>query len=347
MLKSVDVLIGLAVVMLYLSAAVTLATQFFNDLFNQRGLFLKDGVARLLRLIDPTRITVQQAKEAASDLLRDPSIASRWFGVLPIRRVANEVHREELMQLILAYAGGTRPSQAAVKEALAAGGVADPAGTLESVRLTALQLERSNPELSNSARQSQAILVHAPAPFVGKLHAWFDQTIDRVSDRFTAVTRFISVLAALAVAVLLQVDSIALVNRLSLDDGTRDRLVAHAMANPRPTDKPEDWAKNLKAAAGTDLVPIPDYDGELEPLPAHKWPGVILTALLLSLGAPFWYELLKNLLKLRSLVATKDDDEREARQTTQPAGGGGVSPTPAAGASMALAGERGDINAVG
>jgi hypothetical protein len=346
MLKSVDVLIGLAVVMLYLSAAVTLATQFFNDLFNQRGLFLKDGIAKLLRLIDPTRITLQQAKDAAGDLLRDPSIASRWFGVLPIRRVANEVHREELTALILAYAGGGRPSQVALKDALAAGGIADPAGTLESVRMTALELERSNPELSNSARQSQAILVHAPAPFVGKLNAWFDQTIDRVSDRFTAVTRFVTVLAAIAVALLLQVDSVALVNRLSTDNDTRARLVEHAMATDlKPGQTPDqEWNKKLRAAAGTDLVPIPDeIDWPLD----EAWPGIILTVLLLSLGAPFWYELLKSLLKLRSLVAAKDDDEREARQTTQPAGSAGGVPARTAGPANALAGERGDVNAVG
>ena len=43
---------------------------------------------------------------------------------------------------------------------------------------------------------------------------------------------------------------------------------------------------------------------------------MLTTALLLSLGAPFWYGALQNLLKLRSVLAQKDDVERQDRQTT-------------------------------
>lgn len=49
-----------------------------------------------------------------------------------------------------------------------------------------------------------------------------------------------------------------------------------------------------------------------------EWPGVLLSAALLSLGGPFWYEMLKNLLKLRSVLATKDDENRKERQSNQP-----------------------------
>ena len=42
--------------------------------------------------------------------------------------------------------------------------------------------------------------------------------------------------------------------------------------------------------------------------------GVLITTLLLSLGAPFWYSALGKLLQLRSVLAAKDDDQRKARQ---------------------------------
>src|SRR5439155_7858639 len=43
-------------------------------------------------------------------------------------------------------------------------------------------------------------------------------------------------------------------------------------------------------------------------LPAwNAVPGVLLSWVLLSLGAPFWFDRLKDLLKLRSLLARKDD----------------------------------------
>lgn len=47
----------------------------------------------------------------------------------------------------------------------------------------------------------------------------------------------------------------------------------------------------------------------------QSWRGVLLTWVLLSLGAPFWYDALKDLLKLRSSVARKEEDARIGRQT--------------------------------
>ena len=72
----------------------------------------------------------------------------------------------------------------------------------------------------------------------------------------------------------------------------------------------------------------------------------ILTALLLSLGAPFWYNALKNLIRLRSLIAQKDDDQRQSRQTntSAPAGSGaGAAPS----VPVLITGERGDLASVG
>jgi hypothetical protein len=46
-----------------------------------------------------------------------------------------------------------------------------------------------------------------------------------------------------------------------------------------------------------------------------SWRGVLLTWILLSLGAPFWYDALKDMLKLRSSLAKKEEDARIDRQT--------------------------------
>jgi hypothetical protein len=53
---------------------------------------------------------------------------------------------------------------------------------------------------------------------------------------------------------------------------------------------------------------------------AQSWRGVLLTWVLLSLGASFWYDALKDLLKLRSTVAKNEEAARIDRQTdTAPA----------------------------
>jgi hypothetical protein len=56
---------------------------------------------------------------------------------------------------------------------------------------------------------------------------------------------------------------------------------------------------------------------------SNSWRGVLLTWILLSLGAPFWYDALKDLLKLRSSLAKQEEDARKDRLSTTPA------PTPA------------------
>ena len=49
--------------------------------------------------------------------------------------------------------------------------------------------------------------------------------------------------------------------------------------------------------------------------------GLLLTAALLSLGAPFWFNVLGDLLKLRPMLASKEDAQRNERETTQPPAG--------------------------
>ena len=63
-------------------------------------------------------------------------------------------------------------------------------------------------------------------------------------------------------------------------------------------------------------------------------PGMLLMWILVSLGSPFWYDLLKKLLGLRSELAAKDDDEREAREDAE-GPPQGVTVAPAAGPAPA------------
>jgi hypothetical protein len=50
-----------------------------------------------------------------------------------------------------------------------------------------------------------------------------------------------------------------------------------------------------------------------------KIPGIALSAMLLSLGAPFWYNALKDLLGLRPVLAQKEQAHREQRQSARDA----------------------------
>src|SRR6185503_3111348 len=110
-----------------------------------------------------------------------------------------------------------------------ANGVAEPELTLKNIRQYALRLEKSSPELSHMARQNVAILHAAESDLVGKINNWFDQTMDRTSQRFTASTRAITFAGAFIVAFALQVDTPMVVNRLAADDQLRNVLIQESV----------------------------------------------------------------------------------------------------------------------
>ncbi len=81
----------------------------------------------------------------------------------------------------------------------------------------------------------------------------------------------------------------------------------------------------------------------------QKLLGVLLSTALLSLGAPFWYDMLKTTLRFRSSLSEKDDAQRERRQTNEsasPASAGSPGTRPVPATTMAV-GERGEVNVVG
>ena len=45
-----------------------------------------------------------------------------------------------------------------------------------------------------------------------------------------------------------------------------------------------------------------------------SWAGVAVSALLLTLGGPFWFTVLKDLLRLRSAAASQESQDRAQRQ---------------------------------
>jgi len=423
MLKTLDILIGVATVMLLFSMAVTIVTQFVTNLMQSRGKNLLEGLAGLLRQIDPS-IGREVAEKIAKTLLKHPLVAEANG------KLGEVIHREEFTTLLMGLSAGESAAtlepvaKKALDDLLAKNGINDPAETLKNIRAAGLQLEALRPDLANDVRHGMAILQEAKSQFVAKVHGWFDQTIDRVSSRFTVTARIITFVAALIIAVTVQLDTFALVNRLSVDDQFRDAVKAGAQkvvdasqkasetssgksapsatASPTPTPdaagapipassptatstatatpSPSNPATpststpsssnaaatgntppststpvpttasvqkdyyNLLSTAG--LVTLPtDFDTWWEKLTAAKIPGILLSALLLSLGAPFWYGRLQDLLKLRSSIAQNDATQRCIRQTTQAPGDG--SGTPTAVVNVGVGGEQGDINAVG
>jgi hypothetical protein len=396
MLKTIDIFIGLSLVMLLVSMIVTVITQIVTNVINSRGKHLMQGVADIVTQLNPN-MPREIAEEISTKVLSHP-LVSDVNG-----KLAGVVHREELTKLLLELGTGDLPAGqklsdvalSHLQDAMIANGICQGPKEkvqeqvlekLANIRSLALHLELTHPELANAARARVAFLQQANSQFLAKINLWFDQTMDRVSERFTAHARYVTFGAGLLVALVLQLDTAALVSRLSADPELRNSLVAIAQKEdaaktksapsqttpaqnstaqtaptqgtstqnpltPDPNAPPvitlsdEDRA-NLRDLMLNNVVGIPQSLSDW----AGRWHwdncimkslGILLTAFLLSLGAPFWYGALQNLLRLRSLIATKDDQQRQDRQSPNPA-------TPQLGSTDGVVStdERGDLAAV-
>lgn len=401
MLKTLDILIGATTVLLLFSMAVTVVTQAVTSLLDKRGKHLLAGLASLLQHLGiQTRDT---AETIAKAVLTHPMVAAAKG------KLGTLVSREEFTTLLLDLASGQGAASlegdalTELQDLLKKNGVPDPAQTLNNIRRMALMLETSNPQLANHVRSELAIVRECATDYVVKVNAWFDQTIDRVSQAFTKHAHRVTIAAAFVVVIAVQLDILAVVDRLSIDDQFRNAVVgpvakqftdsvvppsnstppapsatlpaansapsaagaaatpapptstaAEAGGQPPPTNagsqtKPQLDSKlyyNLLDAAG--LITLPTDKSWVEKIQEpRKYPGMIIAALLISLGAPFWYNILKDLLGLRSTLAQNDDAQRAQRQAAKPPSNqpSTTNPTPTLGESFP--GEQGDLTAVG
>lgn len=329
MLKTLDILLGMTVIMLIASMAVTVLTQFLSGLVNLRGKNLARGLSDLLQQIDPN-LQRRVAEQITHSVLTHPMISSVG------QRLGDTIHREEFVKLLMDLAAGDSPenhSQPLSDEAkqlllqlLQQNGIDNPKDTIDKVRDHALKLELSNPELATNVRHSIAMLTEANSRLLAKVNGWFDQTMDRVSDRFTASSRLVSLLCSVVVVAAIQLDSIDVINRLSMDDALREALISKAVVlQQTETDNRQAPGLNVDTVK-TELNTLQQL-GVIDVINSgQNWRehwcevnpiGIILSVFLLSLGAPFWYGALKNLLKLRGSLAGKDDAQRQERQSQQ------------------------------
>jgi len=285
MLKSLDILIGFSGIMLLLSVAVAVLTQFLTGSLEWRARHLVKGIITILNQIDP-KMSPFCARQIAKAVLRHPLVARDG------RKLGTVIQREELTQILLELAAEIEPggkaldeyARSTLKRALGASGVANPAEVLEQIHLYGLKLEALHPELSAALRHTMATGTEGASRFVGRIHATFDPTMDRITQRFARRARAVTLSMAVLVAAGLQLDAFSVLRRLSEGHGSN----AYAIL-------PADWRLEWNSS---------------------KIPGIAFSAMLLSLGAPFWYNAVKDVAGLRPVLARREQAADAGRGLT-------------------------------
>jgi hypothetical protein len=163
-----------------------------------------------------------------------------------------------------------------------------------------------------------------------RFQRWFGSAQDRAEQWFQIHVRMVTIVAAILVSILLQLDTVEIYDKLRHEPKLVEALVKAApgtleqggavQQDPADADAREKAFADLKAridSTGFELLPA----GWFARWPTEKFWwfnhlfGLALSAGLLTLGAPFWFNLLKNLTSLRPAVASLV----EQRPTSAPA----------------------------
>ncbi len=391
-LDRLDTVMAFAAVMLGASLIITVLTQAIGTLLGHRGMYLQEGLVDLLGHLDPQLkphakaiATEVLTHDAASDsIFRKwvPKAAAhnrflRWF--LDRWALATAIRPEEFAQLLRKCTQGNAATEPLIDKILAevnpelarqAELLAKTFNDAAAVKASADQMLK---QLSDKANQA-----------TGKLEAWFNSTVDRVSQRFALQMRIWTVVFAVLIAVVAHLDTFRLYSQLASDPTQRSALVGAAdallkqAADVLPAEQSvpgiykarmkqlqnqqaavsalgeppsfssrgeaEAWLRNgLTGNNQADDI-VKQYDQLLEegltsagqkladqykevnqtlssagfqiwPSPYPGWlkrgeiAGVLVTAALLSLGAPFWFNALKTLSTLRPILANKTESE--------------------------------------
>jgi len=170
----------------------------------------------------------------------------------------------------------------------------------------------------NSARQALLALIEKANGDIDKAvfqaTDWFDSAMDRVSNLYKSRMQTLSIVVALAVSVIFNADSFAIANGL-WQEPTLRAAVAGAATRTAQSNQSVSAAQTNEQVQGV-IASVSQLGLPIgwTALPStlgawvQKILGLALTTLAVSLGAPFWYDILKHLSSLRQ-------QQSDSRQT--------------------------------
>lgn len=326
-----DVAIGLVFIFLLLSLICSAINEMIEACLKMRATDLEKGIREFLYDQDGTGLAQKIYEHPLVFGLYkgnyNPQRSSNLPSYIPPRNFALA-----LMDIILpanketlsGAAGATVPPPAA-PPSLA--GSETPPSSLERLRNGISSI--NNPEVERALKT----LVDAAGNDINKarenIESWFNNANERIGGWYKRRTQWIVLALGLAVAIAVNADTITIARSLSLDTTMRNSLVAAAQeyvkASPAQGDKeatPKDRLKKNQETIQKLGLPIgwnlsrEQDEGSIPPFyPSGKkaWLlkilGWLLTAMAISLGAPFWFDLLNKFMNTRSTLKPAKPEE--------------------------------------
>ena len=277
-MPSLEVVIGLILILLFYSLLATIIMELIAGFLSLRGKHLERALKNILSSSD-------RNETLFNDFVKSPlymQLSGRAYGKKSAPSyMSSKSFREILFNIIERKREGT-DLVTKIKNL--------PDQNLSSV-LTQL-LEEADFDLDT---------------FKGKIEDWYDDVMDRASGWYARNVQKILLVLGLAIAIAFNVDTIAVFNNLvnaSPDDLEQLAIIAERVNQTEATNNEifeiinENLAEiqNPLGIGWTDDV-IQNRDWSFWLLKALGW---IITAICISKGTPFWFDLLNKIIRFRS-----------------------------------------------
>jgi hypothetical protein len=323
-----DIVIGLIFIYLLLSLICSALNEIIEAWLKNRATDLERGIAELLLDRQGTGLVQQLYKHP---LVNGPfkgeyksSLNKKWWH--------NIISRTNLPSYIparnfaLALMDAVLPGQANTPSGAAGATVSSPvppAGALTPNPLKPLRDAISNMG-DTKVKQALMTLVDAAGNDVSRarenIEAWYNSSMERVTGWYKRRAQVIILFLGLLVVIAINADTIAITTSLSRDKAVRDSLVAAAqdyVKDQSDTDKATDRIKQYTDKIRDLGLPLGWNKGNPLSIPDKKkpdestsWPmkviGWLITTVAISLGAPFWFDLLNKFIGVRSSIKPKE-----------------------------------------
>jgi hypothetical protein len=307
-----DVAIGLSFVYLLLGLICTTVTEMIASWRKTRANFLDRGIARLLGGDAELKAKLYNHPLIRALVPSDKHICPSY---IPADKFATALLD------VLSGAGKSLADVAAVQEGAQATGNASLQGSLNA--------------LIDSAQRSGVPLHKA-------LETWFEEGMDRVSGWYKRNAQWNALLLAFLITLVLNADTVLIARTLWTNPVVRAAVVEEARVRADKElplveyDKPEDATESTpikqgdQALSDTERKLLGDLTGWEQDWSQRnnqafpKWLGGevfahsigwILTALAVSLGAPFWFDTLNRFMNIRNAGRAPDEPRDKARGT--------------------------------
>lgn len=312
-----EAFIGLVFVYFIVSLLCSTLTEWFARAIAMRASTLKDGIVKLL-----------SDEELKDQIFKHPLIQ----GLSPKKQnsgpsnIPSGTFALALFDILTAAGGKNKSGTANIDSS---GGDIDEKGKSKSLREVSRQtvdsLEKSIESLQNNdatKKVLKAFLTSAKSrvdsyedvltEFRTSVEKWFDSSMERVSGWYKRKSQFIIILLAAAICFGLNIDTFVIANSLYQDNTLRASVVAAAEKQAAQTDTEASNSTSDVATIRQDLeglkLPIGWTSNKDVPnkKPVDPWGwvskvvGTLITAFAVSLGAPFWFDLLNKIVNLRA-----------------------------------------------